>query len=215
MGCSSRFGPESVHLSESNRHHQRGSPCSPSTASPSARPPGPPSSRWLPRGAEAATTAAARPRSRRPARRPPRPRTRPPPTLSATQVDKVGTVVTDSKGYVLYRFDKDTAKPSHSNCLAACAAIWPPAPATDALTVKGVDKALVGTVARPDGTTQLTLAGWPLYRYAKDDEPREAYGQGAGGTWFAITPTGAKATADTGGGTTSGGTTTPPSGSGY
>ncbi|PKV87211.1 hypothetical protein [Streptomyces sp. TLI_146] len=137
------------------------------------------------------------------------------PTLSATEVDKVGTVVTDSNGYVLYRFDKDTAKPSHSNCLAACAAIWPPAPATDALSVKGIDKALVGQVTRPDGTKQLTLAGWPLYRYAKDDGPREAYGQGAGGTWFAITPTGAKATADTGGGTTSGGVMTPPGGSGY
>ncbi|GAA0620809.1 hypothetical protein [Streptomyces crystallinus] len=137
------------------------------------------------------------------------------PTLSAAEVDKVGTVVTDGGGYVLYRFDKDTAKPSHSNCLAACAAIWPPVPATDALTVKGVDKALVGTVARPDGSTQLTLAGWPLYRYAKDDEPHEAYGQGAGGTWFAITPTGGKATADTGGGTTSGGVSTPPGGSGY
>ncbi|MEU5437569.1 hypothetical protein AB0G73_29930 [Streptomyces sp. NPDC020719] len=139
-------------------------------------------------------------------------------TLSATKVDKVGTVVTDSKGYVLYRFDMDSAKPSRSACLAACAAIWPPAPApaTDALSVKGIDKALVGTLTRPDGSKQLTLAGWPIYRYSKDDEPREAYGQGAGGTWFAITPTGAKATADTGGGTTSGGTnSTPSSGSGY
>ncbi|MFD9795919.1 hypothetical protein ACFWXK_33765 [Streptomyces sp. NPDC059070] len=131
-------------------------------------------------------------------------------TLSAAKVGKVGTVVTDSKGYVLYRFDQDTAKPSRSTCLAACAAIWPPAPApaTGALDLKGIDKALVGSVTRPDGTRQLTLAGWPLYRYAKDDEPREAYGQGAGGTWFAITPSGAKATSDTGGGTTSGGSDT-------
>ncbi|MFK8906069.1 hypothetical protein [Streptomyces sp. YS-3] len=136
-------------------------------------------------------------------------------TLTAAQVDKVGTVVTDGNGYVLYRFDKDTAKPSHSACLAACAAIWPPVPATGTPTVKGIDKALVGKVTRPDGTTQLTLGGWPLYRYAKDDAPREAYGQGAAGTWFAITPAGGKATADTGGGTTSGGVSTPPGGSGY
>ncbi|MEU1076844.1 MULTISPECIES: hypothetical protein [unclassified Streptomyces] len=135
--------------------------------------------------------------------------------LSATRVDKVGTVVTDGDGYVLYRFDKDSAKPSRSACLAACAAIWPPVPATAAPTVKGVDRALVGKVARPDGTTQLTLGGWPLYRYAKDDAPHQAYGQGAAGTWFAITPAGGKATADTGGGTTSGGVSTPPSGSGY
>uniref|UniRef100_A0AAU2V3Y1 Lipoprotein n=1 Tax=Streptomyces sp. NBC_00003 TaxID=2903608 RepID=A0AAU2V3Y1_9ACTN len=121
-------------------------------------------------------------------------------TLSTAKVDKVGTVVVDGKGFVLYRFDKDTAKPTpKSNCYGTCAAQWPPAPATGNVTVKGIDKSLVGTVTRNDGTKQLTLAGWPLYRYAKDDEPHEAYGQGVGGIWFAATPTGAKAmTSDTG-----------------
>ncbi|MFD9631276.1 hypothetical protein [Streptomyces violascens] len=121
-------------------------------------------------------------------------------TLSTAKVDKVGTVVVDGKGFVLYRFDKDTAKPApRSNCYGTCAAQWPPAPATGNVTVKGIDKSLVGSVTRNDGTKQLTLAGWPLYRYAKDDEPHEAYGQGVGGIWFAATPTGAKAmTSDTG-----------------
>ncbi|MFD7338812.1 hypothetical protein ACFV98_22795 [Streptomyces violascens] len=121
-------------------------------------------------------------------------------TLSTAKVDKVGTVVVDGKGFVLYRFDKDTAKPTpRSNCYGTCAAQWPPAPATGNVTVKGIDKSLVGSVTRNDGTRQLTLAGWPLYRYAKDDEPHEAYGQGIGGIWFAATPTGAKAmTSDTG-----------------
>ncbi|WP_438292314.1 hypothetical protein [Streptomyces sp. HUAS TT7] len=127
-------------------------------------------------------------------------------TLSTAKVDKVGTVVVDGKGFVLYRFDKDTAKPTpRSNCYGTCAAQWPPAPANGHVTVKGIDKSLVGTVTRNDGTQQLTLAGWPLYRYAKDDEPHEAYGQGVGGIWFAATPTGAKAmTSDTGSGSGSG-----------
>ena len=130
-------------------------------------------------------------------------------TLSTAKVDKVGTVVVDGKGFVLYRFDKDTAKPTpRSNCYGTCAAQWPPAPATGHVTVKGIDKSLVGTVTRNDGTKQLTLAGWPLYRYAKDDEPHEAYGQGVGGIWFAATPTGAKAMTS-GTGSSSG------SGSGY
>ncbi|TGB14372.1 hypothetical protein [Streptomyces sp. MZ04] len=118
-------------------------------------------------------------------------------TLTATKVDKVGTVVTNSKGYVLYRFDEDTAKPSKSNCNDNCAKVWPATPAPGKVTVKGIDKALVGTVTRDDGTKQLTLDGWPLYTYAKDDEPREAYGQGVDGTWYAITPTGAKAQSST------------------
>ncbi|WP_329118767.1 hypothetical protein [Streptomyces sp. NBC_01465] len=114
--------------------------------------------------------------------------------LSTAKVDKVGTVVTNAKGFVLYRFDKDTAKPPASNCTGDCAALWPPAVATgSSVSIQGIDKSLVGTVTRADGTKQLTLAGWPLYTYAKDDEPREAYGQGVGGTWFAATPTGAKA----------------------
>lgn len=125
-------------------------------------------------------------------------------TLTAAKVDKVGTVVTDSQGYVLYRFDADSAHPTKVTCYNACAKIWPAMTAQGGITTKGVDKSLVSTVKRADGTTQLTLAGWPLYRYAKDDEPREAYGQGVGGTWFAVTPTGGKASTATA--TSTGGT---------
>ncbi|GGN86312.1 hypothetical protein GCM10011579_078010 [Streptomyces albiflavescens] len=114
-------------------------------------------------------------------------------TLTAADVKSVGTVVTDSKGYVLYRFDADSANPTKVTCYDGCAKLWPAATAQGAITTKGIDKSLVSTVKRTDGTTQLTLAGWPLYRYIKDDEPKEAYGQGVDGTWFAVTPTGAKA----------------------
>ncbi|GAA3120799.1 hypothetical protein ACFQ0X_19155 [Streptomyces rectiviolaceus] len=114
-------------------------------------------------------------------------------TLTATKVDEVGTVVTDSKGYVLYRFDEDTAKPPKSTCNDTCAKVWPATPDPGKVTVEGIDKSLVGTVTRDDGSKQLTLDGWPLYTYVKDDEPREAQGQGVDGTWYAVTPTGAKA----------------------
>ncbi|WP_051742024.1 COG4315 family predicted lipoprotein [Streptomyces xylophagus] len=114
-------------------------------------------------------------------------------TLMTAKVDKVGTVVTDSKGYVLYRFDADSAHPTKVSCYGTCAVVWPAATAKGSVTVKGIDKSLVSTVKRSDGASQLTLAGWPLYRYAKDDEPKEAYGQGVDGTWWAVTPTGAKA----------------------
>ncbi|MEU9098120.1 hypothetical protein [Streptomyces sp. NPDC048361] len=132
-------------------------------------------------------------------------------SLSTAKVDKVGTVVVDGKGFVLYRFDKDTAKPvPKSNCYGTCATQWPPALATGSVNVKNIDKSLVSTVTRADGSKQLTLAGWPLYRYAKDDAPHEAYGQGVGGIWFAATPTGAKAATSAGTGTD-----TPGGGSGY
>ncbi|GAA2750418.1 hypothetical protein [Kitasatospora cinereorecta] len=116
--------------------------------------------------------------------------------LAATSAG-LGPIVTDAAGRTLYRFDKDTAKPSASMCTDACAAKWPPVPAQDKVDVTGVDSALVGSITRPDGTKQLTLGGWPLYRYAGDSSPGQTNGQGVGGTWFASTPAGKKAQAQT------------------
>lgn len=115
--------------------------------------------------------------------------------LAATQNDTLGQIVTDASGKTLYRFDADTASPSVSNCAGDCAVKWPPALVGKGRQVQldGVDQALVGTVTRADGSTQLTLAGWPLYEFAKDSKPGDILGQGVGGTWFAATPQGAKA----------------------
>ncbi len=116
--------------------------------------------------------------------------------LAATQVGRLGQVVTDQNGLTLYRFDKDQAKPSASNCNDSCAQTWPPALGDPAsVQVDGVDQTLVGSVTREDGTQQLTLNGWPLYTHAKDTAAGEAKGQGVGKTWFAVTPQGKKAQA--------------------
>jgi predicted lipoprotein with Yx(FWY)xxD motif len=114
--------------------------------------------------------------------------------LTAKQVGQLANVVTDSQGMTLYRFDKDTAKPPATNCDGPCAQKWPPltTTATEA-QLNGIDKKLIGTIARRDGSVQITLNGWPLYRYAEDKAPGEAKGQGAGGTWFAVTADGKKA----------------------
>ncbi len=124
----------------------------------------------------------------------------PPPgalSLATTEAGELGSIVTDGSGMTLYRFDKDTAKPPKSVCEEECAVAWPPAllQGTDAdLQVGGIDPALVGTVRRTDGTTQLTIAGWPAYYYSKDTEPGHTKGQGADGSCFAFTPDGKKAT---------------------
>jgi predicted lipoprotein with Yx(FWY)xxD motif len=111
----------------------------------------------------------------------------------ASDVSGLGPVLTDANGMTLYRFDKDTAKPPESVCDGECATMWPPLVAAGPVDVRGVDSRLVGTVTRADGTQQVTVGGWPVYRYAKDTVRGEAKGQGVGGTWAAITPTGAKA----------------------
>ncbi|MGQ0841274.1 hypothetical protein [Actinokineospora sp.] len=115
--------------------------------------------------------------------------------LAVMKVGTLGPIVTDREGMTLYRFDRDTAKPPASNCAGDCAVKWPPVlvPAGTEVAVDGLDRAAVGTVARPDGNRQVTIGGWPVYRFAGDKVPCDTFGQGAGGTWFAVTATGGKA----------------------
>lgn len=119
--------------------------------------------------------------------------------LAVWDGEKPGEVVTDSGGFTLYRFDKDTESPPTSNCEGDCAKAWPPVPAGNVTAAAGSDAALIGKVTRADGTRQLTLAGWPMCRYAKDARPGEAQGQEVGGTRFASAPDGKKAAVNAGG----------------
>ena len=105
--------------------------------------------------------------------------------------------VLDEDQRTLYRFDRDTADPSASSCVDACAMTWPPVLVAQGGSVRleGIAPTALGTVTRPDTTVQLTLGGWPVYRYAKDRGPADLAGHGVGGTWFAVTPTGDKTAA--------------------
>lgn len=96
----------------------------------------------------------------------------------------------------LYRFDKDTAAPSQSNCNDACAVKWPPVTIEEGGNVylAGVNPKEVGAIRRTDGQVQITVGGWPVYRFSGDSKPGDLNGQGVGGTWFAVGPTGNKAT---------------------
>jgi predicted lipoprotein with Yx(FWY)xxD motif len=115
--------------------------------------------------------------------------------LRAQKLPQVGDVVVDGGGYALYRFDKDSAKPPKSNCLEDCWMKWPPVIDTGDLRLDGLDQGLVGSVLRPDSTRQVTIGGWPVYRYSGDAAPGDVRGHGVGTVWFAVTPQGRKATA--------------------
>ncbi|MFD4176847.1 SCO0930 family lipoprotein [Streptomyces anulatus] len=113
--------------------------------------------------------------------------------LAVQESEKLGKVLTGSEGFTLYLFDKDTADPPKSTCDGACAATWPAVPADNATAAAGTGPELLGEVTRADGTSQLTVDGRPMYRYAKDTAPGQVNGQGVGGTWFAAAPDGRKA----------------------
>jgi predicted lipoprotein with Yx(FWY)xxD motif len=113
--------------------------------------------------------------------------------LNARKVARMGTTVQDEDGFVLYRFDDDEDSPAKSNCNGDCAKVWPPAITSNGEPkLDGVDESLVGTVTRADGTKQLTLKGWPLYRYIGDKKAGQWKGQNVGGKWFVIQPNGTK-----------------------
>jgi predicted lipoprotein with Yx(FWY)xxD motif len=116
-------------------------------------------------------------------------------TLSAAESDTLGPIVIDADGFTMYRFDKDSAHPSKSNCTGACATVWPPEIVTSSnISLSGINPSMVGSVTRPDGSKQLTIGGWPIYGYSGDKNPGDVNGQGVEGAWYAITPTGGKAT---------------------
>lgn len=88
-----------------------------------------------------------------------------------------GEVFADDNGLTLYVFDNDT-KPGVSACVGECATAWPPVKAT-ADAVAFDDWSLV---TRTDGSRQWAHKGKPLYRYALEQKPGWALGDG-GGLW--------------------------------
>ena len=114
--------------------------------------------------------------------------------LHAATVKRMGETVQDEGGWVLYRFDDDKVKPKpKSNCNGQCEKIWPPALTNEGTPeLDGVDPEVVGTVTRADGTKQLTIKGWPVYRYIGDKKPGTWKGQNVAGKWFVIKPDGTK-----------------------
>jgi predicted lipoprotein with Yx(FWY)xxD motif len=115
-----------------------------------------------------------------------------PPALNAIRAFDVGVLVVDNAGLVLYRYDKDSARPPKSNCEGDCAQKWPPLRVSDGLQLNGIDRKLIGSVTRQDGTDQVTLGGWPLYRHITDQEPGQSTGMAVDGAWFPVAPDGKK-----------------------
>jgi len=115
--------------------------------------------------------------------------------LYAVQTGTLGVVVTDGEGRVLYGSAGDQADPPQSHCTDACAQAWQPltVPAGQEPQLLGVEATVVGRLARPDGSSQLTLGGWPVYVNRNDDGQLKVAAPGlqAAG-WFAMSPAGEK-----------------------
>jgi predicted lipoprotein with Yx(FWY)xxD motif len=112
----------------------------------------------------------------------------------ATAESDLGTIVVDADGRTVYVFDKDTPGSGESSCTGDCLAAWPPVTTdSDSPAAEGVTGE-IGTIARDDGTSQVTLDGWPLYLWHEDQAPGDTNGQGVQDVWWVVAPDGTKIT---------------------
>ena len=109
--------------------------------------------------------------------------------VNAMENGAFGTILMDAAGRSLYLFTKDER--NVSNCAGGCALAWPPLiTVEDPAPGEGLAESRIGTIKRPDGSKQVTYNGWPLYYYAKDEQPGDTMGQDVGGVWFVVTTDG-------------------------
>ena len=118
-------------------------------------------------------------------------------TVITTHAGSAGAFLTTGSGRTVYLWAKDGM--NMSACSGACAAAWPPVPATGTLTATGGAKASdLGTITRSDGTKQVTYDGHPLYYFVGDSAAGQTNGQGSdnfGAKWWLVASSGAKITA--------------------
>ncbi len=102
---------------------------------------------------------------------------------------KLGSMLTDAQGRTLYLLTKDGA--NMPSCYVSCAQLWPPfITSAKPIAGNGVDASKLGTATRTDGSTQVTYNGHPLYYFAQDAKAGDTNGEGYGGVWFVISPSG-------------------------
>ena len=101
----------------------------------------------------------------------------------------LGQIVTLPYGSPVY-VDTREHSGSQAACTGACAKLWVPVITGPAPAAKnGVKASQVGT-SDFNGQKQVTYFGHRLYYYALDRHPLKATGQGAGGVWYVILPSG-------------------------
>ena len=100
------------------------------------------------------------------------------------------TIVVDGSGRTLYHLSGETAR--HVLCTGSCLRTWPPLTVGSRATKLVEGRGVQGRLAifrRPDGRLQVTLRGFPLYRFASDRVAGQARGNGihrSGGVWALV-----------------------------
>lgn len=121
--------------------------------------------------------------------------------LAIQRAPGIGSVLASGQGRTVYVFLPE--KGGKIRCTGTCASVWPvlshPTTAKPE-TTSAVHPKLVGTIANPAGGVVITYAGWPLHTYSADASHGTYRGQGSGGKWYMISPSGTVITRPVSGG---------------
>lgn len=122
-------------------------------------------------------------------------------TVQVVTNSTFGPILANGQGMTLYTLSSEAN--GAFTCTGSCLSVWHPLllPAgTTAPTIGTGVTGTIGIITRPEGGTQVTYNGFPLYTFVGDSAPGNATGDGIvsfGGTWHvvkiaatpAITPT--------------------------
>jgi predicted lipoprotein with Yx(FWY)xxD motif len=111
-------------------------------------------------------------------------------TTTATVGTASKTIMTDANGMTVYYYTPDKGA-GKVTCTGTCLQNWPPVLLASGVTKPVGDKGVtgtLGTIASPNGGTQVTYNGWPVYTFVKDTKAGDTTGQNVGGKWFVVTP---------------------------
>ncbi len=110
----------------------------------------------------------------------------PAPAVALRQDEKLGSILTGTKGMTLYMYTRDAL--GISNCYDQCAVNWPPLLADGDPSAPSGLQGAIGKTQRKDGSWQVTYNGMPLYYWIRDQKPGDTTGQNVGGVWFVLNP---------------------------
>jgi predicted lipoprotein with Yx(FWY)xxD motif len=108
--------------------------------------------------------------------------------VKALKVERTsaGTVLASSRGLTLYYYSEDKPGSGKSVCTGACITAWPalnyPVRAPAGVHLPGK----IGFIVRASGFKQVTINGYPVYKYAGDKAPGQAKGNGIEHAWHVI-----------------------------
>jgi predicted lipoprotein with Yx(FWY)xxD motif len=106
--------------------------------------------------------------------------------LLMAETTMAGKVLANPHGMTVYYYSEDRPGSGVSSCTGGCAQEWP-AVIAPVRVPKGMKMpGPLGSIVLPDGKRQVTLNGYPLYRYAGDKKPGQSTGNGLGGEWHVI-----------------------------